>query len=310
MPLILLHHIALTTQKPSSGVVVSKEEIVRALDAGATAIYSDVGMWEAAIAELTQDVARKLAMRVSVSAYLGGAGVAPHNDNQCTVVVQVQGSKRWRLWLKAAAMLPVGGGGLLFGRTKSRRMEVEKLGDPYLDVELQPGEMLYIPRGTITSTSPSIEQPSSSRSLHLSVRIHVLRAEEEAVDVGTKASPLAKILAMHSVGQTVDRPITARSPVPHPQTGNDYVHHFWESYLQSAAELVAADPRFRFSLDFSTPEARNRSKESLRPLYKQVLHKIVDGNGLIDGFGKLATQESQRWFEARRKAPLGSVRGR
>lgn len=43
--------------KPSSGVVVSKLEITRALDAGATAIYSDVGLWEAAIAELTQNVA-------------------------------------------------------------------------------------------------------------------------------------------------------------------------------------------------------------------------------------------------------------
>ena len=98
--------------------MVSKTEILRALNAGATAIYSDVGMWEAAIAELTQDVARRLAMRVSVSAYLGGAGLAPHNDNQCSVILQVQGSKRWRLWPKSAAMLPVGGGALLFGRTK------------------------------------------------------------------------------------------------------------------------------------------------------------------------------------------------
>ena len=290
--------------------MVSKTEILRALNAGATAIYSDVGMWEAAIAELTQDVARRLAMRVSVSAYLGGAGLAPHNDNQCSVILQVQGSKRWRLWPKSAAMLPVGGGALLFGRTKSRHIDVEKLGDPYLDVELQPGEMLYIPRGTITSTSPSIEQPSSRRSLHLTVRIHVLRAEEEAVDVGTKAAPLAKILAMHSVGQTVDRPITARSPVPLPHTGNDYVHKFWEVYIQAANELVAADPKFRCSLDFSTPEARNRSKEALRPLYKQVLHEIVDASGLIDGFGQLATHESQQWFETRLKAPLGSVRGR
>ena len=296
-------------QKPSNGVVVSKPEILRALDAGATAIYSDVGMWEAAVAELNQDVARNLAMRVSVSAYLGGVGLAPHNDNQCSVILQIQGSKRWRLWPKAAAMLPVGGGALLFGRTKSRHIDPEKLGDPYLDVELQPGEMLYIPRGTIAFTSPPIERPNSARSLHLSVRIHVLRAEEEAVDVGTKAAPLAKVLAMHSVGQTVDRPILARSPVPHPHTGEDRVQRFWELYLTAAKELVATDPSFRFSVDLSTPAALNRTKEVLRPLYKQVLHQTIE-SGLIDSLGELAKQESQQWFESRRNAPLGSVRGR
>ena len=98
-------------------------------DAGATAIYSDVGLWEAAIAELTQTVARSLAMRISVSAYLGGSGLAPHNDNQCALVLQIAGVKRWRLWLKASAMLPVGGGSMLFGRTKSRQLELEKLGE-------------------------------------------------------------------------------------------------------------------------------------------------------------------------------------
>ena len=297
-------------QKPSSGVVVSKDEIVRALDAGATAIYSDVGLWEAAIAELTQEVARHLAQRISVSAYLGGAGLAPHNDNQCSLVLQVQGTKRWRLWTKSAAMLPVGGGSLLFGRTKSCQIEAEKLGEPYLDVELQPGEMLYIPRGTITETSPSIKQPSADRSLHLTVRIHVLLADEEAVDVGTKPAPLAKVIAMHSVGQTIDRPITARSPVPHPQTGKDYVQNFWDLYLQAANEVVLADAKFRFSLDFSTPAALNRSKELLRPLYKQVLNEVIDGTQLIDGFGGLANSESQQWYEARRKQQLGSQRGR
>ena len=64
-------------------------------------------------------MARGLAMRVSVSAYLGGVGLAPHSDNQCTVVLQLKGRKRWRLWLRQSAMLPTSSG-LLVGRSKVR----------------------------------------------------------------------------------------------------------------------------------------------------------------------------------------------
>ena len=155
-------------------------------------------------------------MRISVSAYLGGTGLAPHNDNQCALVLQIQGVKRWRLWPKSSAMLPVGGGSMLFGRTKSRQLGLEQLGEPYIDVELQPGEMLYIPRGTITATSPAVENAATTRGrrpLHITVRMHVLRAEEEAVDVGITAAPLARQMATYSVGQTADRIISARSPV-------------------------------------------------------------------------------------------------
>ena len=98
--------------------------------------------------------------------------------------------------------------------------------------------------------------------------------------------------------------------MPHPQTGKDYVHKFWDLYIQAANELVVADPTFRFSLDLSGAEARNRSVEILGPLYKRVLHEIVDRNRVIDGFAQLANQESQQWFESRCKVPLGSQRGR
>ena len=48
---------------------------------------------------------------VSVNAYFVGGGqrvaLEVHNDPQCTFIVQLRGRKRWRLWPKRAAMLPV-----------------------------------------------------------------------------------------------------------------------------------------------------------------------------------------------------------
>lgn len=166
--------------------------------------------------------------------------------------------------------------------------------------------MLYIPRGTITATSPAVGTSSKGRSLHVTVRMHVLRAEEEALDVGITAAPLAKQMAAHSVGQTADRIISARSPVLNPKTGSDYLKPFWDKYIHAANELVLLDPDFRFSLDFS---ARNRSKEVLSPLYKQALSQVVD-SGLIDGLGGLAAQESQAWFDFRKNQHMGTGRGR
>ena len=89
------------------------------MEASGTAIFTDLGLWEPGAAELALAVARGLAMRVSVSAYLGGVGLAPHSDNQCTVVLQLKGRKRWRLWLRQSAMLPTSSG-LLVGRSKVR----------------------------------------------------------------------------------------------------------------------------------------------------------------------------------------------
>ena len=66
-------------------------------------------------------VARGLAMRVSVSAYLGGVGLAPHSDDQCTVVLQLKGRKRWRRWLREEASLPVDDL-RVFGKVKGREL--------------------------------------------------------------------------------------------------------------------------------------------------------------------------------------------
>ena len=162
---------------------------------------------------------------------------------------------------------------------QARRLDEDQLGEPYLDVELRAGDVLYIPRGTIAATSaePSGGTTGSARPLHLSIRIHALRADEEALDVGGKPAPLAQTFARYSVGTTADRPLTARSPSPIPNSrpASTAMPQFWNEYLKHASRLVMEDPEFRCSLDYKNEATRNASREVLRPLFKRTLDAMV-----------------------------------
>ena len=103
-----------------------------------------------------------------MNAYFVGPGqrvaLEVHSDPQCTFIVQLRGRKRWRLWPKRAAMLPVppqthenaNVRGNRFGHVATAalgRDAAEKLGPPYLDVVLGAGHVLYVPRGVLHQTA-------------------------------------------------------------------------------------------------------------------------------------------------------------
>eukprot|EP00929_Paragymnodinium_shiwhaense_P078454 TRINITY_DN40674_c0_g1_i1.p1 TRINITY_DN40674_c0_g1~~TRINITY_DN40674_c0_g1_i1.p1 ORF type:complete len:530 (+),score=104.78 TRINITY_DN40674_c0_g1_i1:77-1666(+) len=70
----------------------------------------------------------------------GSQGLAPHFDDVEIFVIQTEGSKRWRLYK------PVPGWEL--ANKHSRDYKPSDLGQPTLEVVLQPGDVLYMPRGT------------------------------------------------------------------------------------------------------------------------------------------------------------------
>ena len=49
------------------------------------------------------------------------AAAQAHNDSQCTFIWQLEGSKRWRLWLRDEASLPVDDL-RVFGKVKGREL--------------------------------------------------------------------------------------------------------------------------------------------------------------------------------------------
>ncbi|BDA40833.1 Ribosomal oxygenase 1 [Coccomyxa sp. Obi] len=98
---------------------------------------------------------------VGCNAYLTPAnskGFAPHFDDIDAFVLQVEGAKRWRLHkpITEDHVLP---------RFSSPDFSQEDLDEPFLDIVLQPGDLLYMPRGTIHQAQALPE----AHSLHLTV---------------------------------------------------------------------------------------------------------------------------------------------
>jgi lysine-specific demethylase/histidyl-hydroxylase NO66 len=95
------------------------------------------------------------------NAYLtpaGTQGFAPHYDDIDAFVLQLEGRKRWRLYAPrdAEEVLP---------RTSSENFEPDEIGEPIADVVLCPGDVLYMPRGTIHQA----ESLPEHHSLHVTL---------------------------------------------------------------------------------------------------------------------------------------------
>lgn len=112
------------------------------------------------LTRLCQSMSDVLGGMFHVNVYLtpaGARGLKEHYDTHDVFVAQVYGSKRWQLWdppvqlpLKDQRYLPPEGGP----------------GEPMADLTLRPGDMLYMPRGTVHQ---AVSQETAS--LHLTVGV-------------------------------------------------------------------------------------------------------------------------------------------
>lgn len=97
------------------------------------------------------------------NAYLtpaGSQGFSPHYDDIEAFVIQTEGKKRWKVYKPRtpAEALP---------RFSSPNFEQTEIGEPILDVDLEPGDILYMPRGTIHQAKASPD----AHSLHITVSV-------------------------------------------------------------------------------------------------------------------------------------------
>ena len=89
----------------------------------------------------------------------------PHADLQSVLILQTHGAKRWRVWspLPAASHMqnPL-------QRGKAESLTVLELGEPLVDVVLQPGAVLHVPAGFPHATSTPAGS-ATARSIALTV---------------------------------------------------------------------------------------------------------------------------------------------
>eukprot|EP00850_Spirogloea_muscicola_P019778 SM000199S05405 [mRNA] locus=s199:33566:36667:- [translate_table: standard] len=98
------------------------------------------------------------ALEVHWNCIAGAQGFSPHYDDIEAFILQIEGKKRWQCYAprNKEQILP---------RTSSPDFTQEEIGEPILTVTLEPGDLLYMPRGTIHQAISS----DSSHSLHLTI---------------------------------------------------------------------------------------------------------------------------------------------
>ncbi|CAN0028044.1 unnamed protein product [Ascophyllum nodosum] len=85
-------------------------------------------------------------------------GFAPHWDDIEAFLLQVEGRKRWRVY-------PPAGDEAALPRLSSTNLADEQLDEPSLEVVLEPGDLLYFPRGWVHQA----ETVGDEHSLHITV---------------------------------------------------------------------------------------------------------------------------------------------
>ncbi|ENN77813.1 hypothetical protein YQE_05697, partial [Dendroctonus ponderosae] len=86
-------------------------------------------------------------------------GFAPHFDDIEAFIVQLEGSKYWKLYKPK--------GSDVLARDSSKNFSAEELDDPFMEVKLNAGDLLYFPRGTIHEG-----HTKEQHSLHITISVY------------------------------------------------------------------------------------------------------------------------------------------
>jgi len=123
---------------------------------GATIIFTHLHDRLPSLGRLCEGLERRFSSRMQTNIYLtppSAQGFAPHWDTHDVFILQVTGTKHWRIY---DTKIPLPLRGQHFDST------VHDTGPVNMEFDLQPGDVAYIPRGAIHSATSSAET-----SLHI-----------------------------------------------------------------------------------------------------------------------------------------------
>lgn len=141
---------------------VNPEKVYELFRSGGTVTWNSLNHVLPSARRLVEPFADALACDAEVVLFVTPArndGFAPHHDSIDVYVVQVDGTKTWRVWATPEHR-----------RGDEGSYTPEELGEPVIEVTLQPGDVLYVPHGT-----PHAAAARSELSLHLSVGVEPRR---------------------------------------------------------------------------------------------------------------------------------------
>jgi ribosomal protein L16 Arg81 hydroxylase len=130
---------------------------------GYTIVLDGVEQYVRTVGTIARSIEVELNFATQVNTYLtppGQAGLVPHYDDHDVLILQIEGSKTWHLYV--GADLPP----REIQRDNDKAVAVDGLPVP-TDVRLEAGDVLYVPRGRVHAA-----ETNSEPSIHLTVGIH------------------------------------------------------------------------------------------------------------------------------------------
>ncbi|MGW6216357.1 JmjC domain-containing protein [Streptomyces sp. NPDC055109] len=127
---------------------------------GATLIWNSLNHTEPALRAILCEMTDRFSCEGEVAAFMtpgGYSGIPAHQDTTENFVIQIEGTKRWKVWETRKSNHQIG----------EHVQEPGHHEEPIVDVTLQPGDVLYIPRGT-----PHAAVAENETSLHVSIILH------------------------------------------------------------------------------------------------------------------------------------------
>jgi Cupin superfamily protein len=131
--------------------------------AGYTIVLDGVEQYLRPVGTLARSLEVALNFPVQVNAYVTppqSTGLIPHYDDHDVLILQIQGSKTWHLYVGADRPARE------IQRDKDKAVDLASLPAP-IDLRLDPGDVLYVPRGRVHTAEANAEP-----SIHLTVGIH------------------------------------------------------------------------------------------------------------------------------------------
>lgn len=192
------------------------------------------------------DLEKELKLRLQLNIYItphNSQGFAPHYDDHDVFIMQTTGTKVWRLY-NTPIELP---------SPKQPHCKIKdkyELGEPTFEVELKPGDLLYIPRGLIHDAVTT-----DTASVHITLGLH----------------PNYWFEILQEIAELAEEKAEFRKAVPNGITAENYQTQFKQEFLNLAKSLIdnldldkILERKFDQYIDSKRSEDQNRFKDSIQ----------------------------------------------
>jgi lysine-specific demethylase/histidyl-hydroxylase NO66 len=156
----------------------------------------------------------------------GSQGFAPHWDDVEAFVLQLEGRKKWKIH-------GLGGDEELLPRFSSRNFSQEEVGGTIMEVVLEPGDLLYFPRGTIHQAMSD----DTTDSFHLTVSCAQKNCWADLMDIAVNAALIQASKNMTAYRESLPKDYGSYMGVMHSDAKDDDRR---KAFLRTAMALCEA----------------------------------------------------------------------